>query len=169
MTLKEQDVLVLLKLLGSEDGSFTYPGLARALDLSASQVHSGLKRATSAGLFNRSKRIINRKPLLEFLIHGLKYVFVADRSGVTRGIPTAHAAPPLLGLLAPSPDLPPVWPDPLGPVRGEGFQPLHKSAPEAARKDEQLYQLLALVDAIRAGRARERDLAAKLLEERLMK
>jgi hypothetical protein len=169
MTLKEQDVLVLLKLLVTDDSAFTYPTLARALDLSASQVHAALKRATTAGLFNHHKRTIKRKPLLEFLIHGLKYVFVADRSGITRGMPTAHAAPPLLGRLAPSLDLPPVWPSPLGSVRGEGFQPLHKSAPEAALKDPRLYQLLALVDAIRAGRARERDLAAKLLEERLMK
>ena len=156
MTLKEQDVLVLLKLLVTEDRSFTYSGLSRALDLSASEVHA-------------HKRTTKRKALLEFLVHGLKYVFVADRTGLTRGIPTAHAAPPLLGILAPSPDLPPVWPDPLGSVRGEGFQPLYKSAPKAARKDPHLYQLLALVDAIRAGRARERDLAAKMLEERLMK
>lgn len=169
MTLKEQDVLVLLKLLVTEDRSFTYSGLSRALDLSASEVHAGLKRATTAGLFNAHKRTTKRKALLEFLVHGLKYVFVADRTGLTRGIPTAHAAPPLLGILAPSPDLPPVWPDPLGSVRGEGFQPLYKSAPKAARKDPHLYQLLALVDAIRAGRARERDLAAKMLEERLMK
>jgi hypothetical protein len=52
-------------------------------------------------------------------------------------------------------------------VRGESFGPLYKSAPKAARQDAQLYELLALVDAIRAGRARERRLAAEMLEARL--
>lgn len=46
------------------------------------------------------------------------------------------------------------------------FSPLYKSAPQAARRDEKLYELLALVDAIR-GRARERDLAARELRKRL--
>jgi len=149
MTLKEQDVLVLLKLLVRDDGSFTYPGLA------------------AAGLFNPHTRTTNRAALLEFLVHGLRYVFVPERAGMTRGIPTAHAAPPLVSMLAPTADPPPVWPDPEGTVRGEGFSPLYKSVPEAARNDEQLYELLALVDAIRAGRSRERGLAETMLAERL--
>jgi hypothetical protein len=52
-------------------------------------------------------------------------------------------------------------------VRGESFSPLYKSAPSAAKKDSKLYQLLALVDAIRGGRARERDIAKKELKKRL--
>jgi hypothetical protein len=167
MTLKEQDILVLLKLLGDYPGGFTYPGLARSLSMSSSEVHAAIKRATAAGLFNPLKRAPNKQALLEFLVHGLKYVFVPERAGLTRGVPTAHAAPPLVSLLAPSPDPPPVWPAPWGTVRGESFLPLYASAPEAARKDERLYELLALVDAIRAGRARERQIAERLLEERL--
>lgn len=62
---------------------------------------------------------------------------------------------------------PPIWPDPEGEVRGIGFSPLAKSAPQAARLDPALYELLALVDAIRAGRARERDIAARELSKRL--
>jgi len=167
MTLKEQDVLVLLKLLVRDDGSFTYPGLARALGMSASEVHAAVKRSAAAGLFNPHTRTTNRAALLEFLVHGLRYVFVPERAGMTRGIPTAHAAPPLVSMLAPTADPPPVWPDPEGTVRGEGFSPLYKSVPEAARNDEQLYELLALVDAIRAGRSRERGLAETMLAERL--
>jgi hypothetical protein len=45
--------------------------------------------------------------------------------------------------------------------------PLYKRAPEAALKDEDLYQLLALVDAIRDGSARERELAKRELSVRL--
>jgi hypothetical protein len=167
MTLKEQDVLVLLKLVVRDDGSFTYPGLAKALGMSASEVHAAVKRAAAAGLFNPVARTIHRAALLELLVHGLRYVFVPERGGLTRGVPTAHAAPPLVSLLAPSADPPPVWPDPHGAVRGESFAPLYRSAPEAARNDPELYELLALVDAVRAGRSRERYLAEKMLEERL--
>lgn len=162
-------MLVLLKLVIRDDATFTYPELSLALGLSASEVHAGIKRATAAGLFNAHNRTTNRKALLEFLVHGLKYVFIAERNGVTRGIPTAHAAPPLVDLLGSSPDPPPVWPDPLGTVRGEGFRPLYTSVPVAARKDQRLYELLALVDAIRAGRTRERQLAEKILGERFMR
>src|ERR1039458_5083084 len=61
----------------------------------------------------------------------------------------------------------PVWPFDRGPKRGYAFMPLYKRAPEAALKDEDLYQLLALVDAIRDGSARERELAKRELSVRL--
>jgi len=167
MTLKEQDVLVLLKLVVRGDGGFTYPELARTLGMSTSEVHAALRRASMAGLFNSAARTPNRPALLEFLIHGLKYVFVAERGGLTRGIPTGHAAPPLVGLLTTTSDPPLVWPDPNGAVRGESLKPLYRSVPRATHDDEGLRELLALVDAIRAGRARERRLAEKILTERL--
>jgi hypothetical protein len=53
-----------------------------------------------------------------------------------------------------------------GERRGISFYPLYPSVPQAARKDPVLYQTLALFDALRGGAARERSLAAKLLEER---
>jgi len=52
-------------------------------------------------------------------------------------------------------------------VRGVAFAPLYPSVPAAALEDARLYELLALVDAIRDGRARERNLAAKEIELRL--
>ncbi len=59
------------------------------------------------------------------------------------------------------------WPDPDGDVRGEELRPLYRSIPYAARRDPALYELLALVDALRGGRARERMLAADELRSRL--
>jgi len=50
-----------------------------------------------------------------------------------------------------------------GPVRGSEVKPLYRSAPRAASRDEQLYQMLAVVDALRTGRARERRLAEEAL------
>ena len=47
------------------------------------------------------------------------------------------------------------------------FSPLYKSVPQAARRDSRLYELLALVDAIRSGQGRARDLAVAELHARL--
>ena len=52
-------------------------------------------------------------------------------------------------------------------VRGAAVEPLYRSVPQAARLDSALYELLALVDAIRIGRARARKLAESMLRSRL--
>lgn len=166
LVMKPQDIVVLLELSVAE-GELTYTRLAQAVGMSVSEVHSVIRRSAKAGLLNPETRRPIRRALLEFLIHGLKYVFPAERGGLTRGLPTAHAAPPLKERIVGGDGMPPVWPDPLGEVRGEALSPLYKSVPAAARRDPALYELLALVDAVRAGRARERAMAAEELERRL--
>ena len=169
MHLKSQDILFLLKLVSNKDNTWSFNKLAIDLGMSPSEVHAASKRVIKAKLAikqdGRLKPVIRN--LLEFLITGIQYVFVPERSGLNRGMPTAHAAEPLLSHFIPNNEPPPVWPDPEGEVRGESFSPLYKSAPYAAKKDSELYQLLALVDAIRGGRARERELAKKELKIRL--
>ena len=160
LALKPQDIVLALKLC-------EYPvrppmaRLAAELGMSVSEIHAGIKRAGQAGLVYGSG--IHQKPnvsaLEEFLLHGVKYAFPAQLGGPTRGIPTAHAAPPLNERIAPGQDPLPVWPVADGHQRGVAFEPLYKSVPIAVRNDRFLYQCLALVDAIRAGRARERRLA----------
>lgn len=173
--LKPQDPVVLLKLIAAHEPTISFNRLALELGMSPSEVHQAIKRAEKAGLVRTVPRPdgshskeVNRSALREFLVHGLKYVFPAIRGGETRGMPTAADAPILQikGLSAAS-TLPAVWPDPLGTVRGLEFTPLYRSVPEAAKRDEKLYALLALVDAIRGGRARERRLAEKELERAL--
>ena len=166
MVLKPQDVLVALKLLGKGEDPWTYADLADELGMSPSEVHAAVKRGIRAGLITPDRRA-NRRALAEFLVHGLKYAFVGERGSVTRGMPTAHAAPPLAEHFV-SGDLPPVWPDPEGAVRGEAFSPLYPAAVVAARRDPSLYELLALVDAIRGGRARERKEAERQLRQRIL-
>jgi hypothetical protein len=83
---------------------------------------------------------------------------------------SAYAAPPLNEIISPAEgEHPPVWPDPEGSARGYELEPLYPSVPKAARLDNGLYELLALVDAIRDGRARERNLAVEHLQKRLKK
>ncbi len=63
----------------------------------------------------------------------------------------------------------PVWPDAEGDRRGVALEPLYRSVPRSLRQfpDPIFYELLVLVDAIRSGRARERNLAIKFLKERM--
>jgi hypothetical protein len=105
--------------------------------------------------------------LLEFLLHGVRYAFPAEKGALTRGVPTGYAAAPLNQWIAGGDDPPPVWPYAEGPVRGYSFTPLHKNVPQATLEDTRLYELLALVDGLRDGRARERDLAGRELKKRL--
>lgn len=58
-----------------------------------------------------------------------------------------------------------MWPDPEGQVQGLAVKPLYSSAPHAAKMNEKLYALLAPVDALRIGRARERAAAEKKIAE----
>lgn len=168
-SLKPQDVLVLAKLITGHGRRPTMAQLASDLGLSSSQVHGSLKRLEKSRLI--ASPADGGRPIVhaveEFLIYGLKYVFPAQRGEVTRGIPTAHAAPPLDRHFPPGHDLPPVWPDPNGEVRGTSVDPLHKMVPVAIRKDPALYELLSLIETLRDGRARERQLAERELATRL--
>lgn len=153
--------------LSLASGDWTYPAMADELGMSASEVHAAVRRAGDSGLLNVATKMPNRPALLEFVVHGLRYAFPAKRGGIVRGLPTAHAASPLANLVMAGDEPVPVWPDPEGEVRGEELRPLYKSVPEAARRDPALYELLALIDAVRAGRARERKLAIEELTRRL--
>ncbi len=174
MLLKPQDILVLLKICTSREVKATTQKLSTELGLSQAEVHLALKRSQKAGLLqlekekgSRShKKIVNRAALLEIIAHGLRYLCPPDRGGVTRGVPTASAAVKDFGLRGHE-ALPPVWPDPLGEVRGLSFSPLYESVPFAAKREPKLYEALALVDSIRGGQVRERKLAENRLRREL--
>jgi hypothetical protein len=166
--LLSQDVVVLAKLVSCGGRRPPIAQLAADLSMSSSQVHLSLKRLEWSRLIDGDCRPL-LQPVEEFLVHGVKYAFPARRGETTRGMPTAHAAPPLNQQIAGSSDLPPVWPCAEGAVRGSTFEPLHKAVPAAAVKDPRLYELLALVDALRDGRTRERHAAERELAARLRK
>ena len=169
MNLKPQDILFLLKMVAMGKKPWSFNKIAIELGMSPSEVHAAAQRALAARLAIKEGENIwpNARSLEDFLFHGIQYVFVPERGGLDRGMPTSYAAAPMDAWFVEDSEPPPVWPDPEGEVRGESFSPLYKSAPVAAKNDHELYQLLALVDAIRGGRARERDIAKKELKKRL--
>lgn len=138
--------------------------------MSVATVHASVKRAVASGFLSGGglNARPNPEPLREFLVHGARYAYPAARPGeMTRGIPTVHGAEPLRRLMARSWQPDPVWPDPEGRARGPRLDPLHPSVPRAVAADAGLYEILAHLDAVRARRARERQLAIRLLQERL--
>jgi hypothetical protein len=170
LSLKPQDLVILLKLITGAKEPFTYASLGRALFISASEVHASLARARVARLIMSDENgdiAIVRGALRELLLHGAQFVFPAVLGSLVRGIPTAHASPAMRDLLVQPDEPPPVWPYAKGTVRGLALQPLYPTVPRAAEIDSQLYETLALFDALRIGRSRERDLASTALNKLL--
>ena len=169
MILKPQDIVVMMKLVANGNAPWSYNRLAVALFMSPSEVHAAMKRAVKAQLATSlgDRLTPNLSNLKTFLLNGIRFVFIPDRGEMTRGIPTAYAAPPLSELIVASNEPPPVWPDPEGEVRGQSFSPLYKSVPPAAREDGRFYELMALVDSLRGGQAREIRVAVDEMTKRL--
>lgn len=171
MVLKPQDIVVVLKLVALKGCAWSYVQLANELGMSASEINAGVKRALRARLLVQlgegKQPKPNRKALEEFLVHGVKYAFPPDHGPIVRGMKTSYAVSPVADQLVLSGENPPVWPCAEGRDRGPSLSPLYRSVPIAAERDPVLYELLALVDAIRDGRARERALAEGFLVQRL--
>jgi len=170
ITMKPQDVVVAIKIAILAERKRTFSSLANELALSVSEVHASTKRCEQAGMVTASHgdglKVI--KPALkEFLGHGARYAFPAVLGPITRGMLTASAGPTLSKLLMASSEGPLVWPFAQGEARGPSLSPLYPKVPEAAARDPELYDLLTLLDAIRVGGARDRELASSELEKRI--
>lgn len=167
--IKPQDIAVLLKLVALGEKKWRHVDLVAALGLSQTEISFALNRCRTVGFLDSTKKKVMKAALLEFLVHGLKYVFPAKPGPVARGLPTAHSAAPLAKHIIASAEDMYVWPYENGRARGQSIEPLYAKVPLAAEKDKALYELLALVDAVRAGRAREQALAIRELGARLCK
>lgn len=167
--LKPQDLVVALKLHGLGARQLSYAALGKSLHLSQFEVHAAAQRLVAARLATHLEGRVQpiRAALLGFFIGSAPFAYPAVRGEVTIGVPTAQGAAPMQGRLVDDRELPPVWPDSLGKVRGQSLLPLYPTAPRAALEDEALYALLALFDSLRIGQARERALATRMIEERL--
>jgi DNA-binding Lrp family transcriptional regulator len=169
MALKPQDIFVVLKIVANGSRRAPYAELADTLGMSASEAHASVQRAVQSHLLHGPEMQHRPNPvaLEEFLVHGLRYAFPAEHGEFTRGVATSYAAEPLRKLIARGNDPIPVWPSVEGKERGVAFSPLYRTAPIAALRDPAFYEFLALADALRDGRARERKIAENELHRRL--
>jgi len=164
-SMKPQDVVVLLKIIALNNDNWQQIPLAQSLKMSQSEVSQSVARSKFAGLLDDSSKRVMRQALFDFLQYGLAVVFPAKPGAVVRGIPTAHSAAPLAKEISSVEDY--VWPFAKGNVRGHGITPLYATVPQAAMDDEQLHALLALTDALRVGKAREKNIAVQELKSRI--
>jgi hypothetical protein len=165
-SMKPQDILVLLKIIASDNQEWQQLGLAQDLHMSQSEISQSLQRSKYAQLLDFSGKKVNRIAFLEFLIHGLCYVFPQKPAAIVRGIATAHSAPPLNEIINTTEVY--VWPYAKGNTRGQAVLPLYSSSIEASLKDAALYQLLAMVDILRVGSTREKEIAKLELKKRIL-
>lgn len=157
--------MVLLKIAAKKDEPWLMKDLAIELGISASEISESLNRSAIAGLISKDKRRLMKLAILDFLEHGLRYVYPQMPGPRLRGVPTAHSAPPLSQEILS--EEPYVWPYGEGTVRGESIEPLHPKVPEACLKDPSFHEYMALCDALRVGRAREKNMAIQELRNRL--
>ena len=163
--MKEQDLVILLKKLTSKGRGLSVRKLAEELGMSASSVSESLERSKNAQLIDRNKKNVNVLALQEFLIHGVMYVFPAQAGRIGRGIPTYISASPIKEQLTANDDAY-VWHHVRGTARGQQITPLYPSVPDAVLRDEELYEWLVIIDALRMGLAREKEIAINELNKR---
>ncbi len=163
--MRPQDVVILLKITAKGNNPWLMKDLSSELEISASEVSESLNRSMLAGLISANKQTLMKSALLDFLGHGLKYVYPQRPGAMVRGMVTAHSAEPLNKIIQSQEAY--VWPFAQGKVRGQAIEPLHPSVPKACLKDNVLHELLALTDALRVGKSREQKLAMAELEKRV--
>ncbi|QXP61933.1 hypothetical protein H0I26_10675 [Olleya sp. HaHaR_3_96] len=164
--MKPQDIVLLLKIISMQNNAWNQQQTAAALGMSQSEVSESVARSKYSGLLDAKGKKVMRLALLEFLQFGIAYVFPQKPGAIVRGIATAHSAAPLNNTIVSEEHY--VWPSGKGNLRGQAIIPLYPSVIDAVQKDEVLHEILALVDAIRVGRAREKEIAIKELKIRIL-
>lgn len=164
--LKPQDIVILLKIITLGKQSWFHHTIAKDVGISQSEVSQSLNRSKYAGLIDETRKKVNKIAFTEFLIHGVAYAFPQQPGAIVRGVLTAHVAEPLNKIINANDKY--VWPYAKGTERGQAIEPLYSTVVEASINDNELYELLTLIDAIRVGRIREKEMAKKELEKRIL-
>jgi len=163
--MRPQDIVVILKIATKGNIPWMMKNLSQELSISASEVSESINRSMIAGFIAQDKRRLMKGAILDFLEHGLRYVYPQQPGALVRGVPTAHSADPISAHVQSEEAY--VWPYGEGTVRGQAIEPLHPKIPEACLRDASFYEYMALCDVLRVGRAREKELAMDELRKRL--
>jgi len=161
LALRPHDICVLLQY--SLSPKVPFRELSKLVGISLGEAHNATKRLEASRLIRPGGGAVNASGSLEFLVSGVPYAFPGILGPEARGVPTAHCGPVLRNDLRSGEMV--VWPSVKGAARGFSLIPLCQSAPDTAERNQPLYSLLTVVDAIRIGRARERKLAKEFLRK----
>ena len=166
IVLRPLDIIVLLKKLTSDGSKMNGKQLASSIGISPAEVCLAMERNRIAQLVDGSKTKINTLALKDFLAFGIRYCFPVQPGRMVRGTLTASSAYPMTSVIATSEEKF-VWPDSRGEQRGQAVVPLYKNAAWGAKNDTDFYALLAIVDSLRIGKSRERQVALEELDKYL--
>ena len=164
--IRPHDVIILLKMITLSNQNRTFAEIADALQISESEVSYSMERNAVAGLVSADKKRVNKLALRDFLIYGLKYIFPPQPGSSTRGIATAHSAPPVNQHIAESGENY-VWKYYKGTKRGNSIVPLYDKIPKIIENQPELYEFLTIIDSLRIGKKREIEIAIEELDKRL--
>lgn len=153
--------LTVLAFLRSEysDSSWTQMDVAVGLGIAQSSVHRALRQLEHSALLQ------DVRPFRELLVHAVRHVYPPELGAPARGVLTAHAHPSIAAEIQAGSAL--VWPLDAGEDFGPSIEPLHACVPGAALRHPRFYELMAIVDVLRVGRVRERQVATRRLDELL--
>lgn len=163
--MRPHDIAILLKIASKGRDNWLMKDLARELRISPSEISESIHRSGIAGLISSDKKTLMKLALMDFLKYGIRYVFPQRPGAMTRGLGTAISAPPLREEFFSNEHF--VWPYGKGNLSGQAIEPLHPKTPEACLDDPKYYELMALTDAIRMGKAREQNRAFEYLKQRI--
>lgn len=161
--MRPQDIAILLKLISIDNQNWILTTLSSEIKISISEISESLNRSRIASLIDHNKKMVNRGNFLEFLEHGIKFVFPQTPGTLVRGIPTAHSHPLMKNIFLSTIDY--VWPDKNGSLIGLEIEPFYKKQTEAVLIDQKYYELLSLTDMLRVGKLREQKYAITELKK----
>ena len=93
--MRPHDIVILLKIAAKGSQKWFMKDLSYELNISASEISESINRSVIAGLIAPNKKKLMKLALMDFLEHGLRYVYPQQPGAMVRGIPTAHSAAPL--------------------------------------------------------------------------
>ena len=164
--MRPHDLIILCAVVLQKNDDWFMKDLAHQLNLSQSEISESLHRSMQVGLIDPEKRLVQKLNLMEFLQHGLKYIFPAIPGTLDRGVPTAVSAEPLADKLNSSYEY--IWPVAGGELNGVSITPLYAKLPKACLEWKALYRVAALIDTLRLNQnAREIEIAIELLKREL--
>jgi predicted transcriptional regulator len=163
--MRPQDVALLLAIASLKEEPWQMKQLSEMTGISRGEVSESLNRSAYGGLLSGNKSTLYKLAFFDLLEFGLRHIFPVHPGEKVKGVPTAISASPLNKMIVSNVQF--VWPSENGDVTGFAIESLYKTLPEFAVHYQGFYELLALTDALRFGKNRERILAMKELKLRI--
>jgi hypothetical protein len=167
--MKNQDILILLSILTWKGPKRTYQRLSQAIDVNTTPILHAVRRLEASGLYSDHFQKVNIPKTIEFIVHGLKYVFpntqIDENAPDQKGFLTGISHPIFNNEINSKRKF--IWPSEKGSHWGIPIQPIHPSIPDKCLQNVELLELFALIEVLRIGRIREIEIAEKKIIELL--